>query len=75
MTRLQYILLYISLLICSLVLIETAWIGAKYLIEGGVVHTWLDHFIALCGAFYVARDCMQVRLRLVDKQSRRRQGQ
>ena len=75
MTRLQYILLYTVMLISSLVLIETAWIGAKYLIEGCVVHTWLDHFIALCGAFYVARDCMQVRLRLVDKQSRRRQGQ
>ena len=60
------------MLISSLVLIEAAWIGAKYILEGCVVHTYLDHFIALCGAYYVARDCMKVRLRLTEKQARGR---
>lgn len=68
MTRLQYYTLYAVMLISSLILIETAWIGAKYLLEGSVIHTYLDHFIALCGAWYVARDCMRVRLRLTEKQ-------
>lgn len=43
------------------------WIGAKYVIEGEVVHTCLDHFIAVCGSFYITRDTMKIWLKLQTK--------
>lgn len=46
---------------------ELCWIGAKYVIEGEVVHTYLDHFIAVCGSFYITRDTMKIWLKLQTK--------
>lgn len=46
---------------------ELCWIGAKYVIEGEVVHTYLDHFIAVCGSFYITRDTMKIWLKLQKK--------
>lgn len=46
------------------------WIGAKYVIEGEVVHTCLDHFIAVCGSFYLTRDTMKLWLKLQTKSQR-----
>lgn len=46
---------------------ELCWIGAKYVIEGEVVHTCLDHFIAVCGSFYTTRDTMKIWLKLQTK--------
>ena len=36
-------------------------------IEGEVVHTCLDHFIAVCGSFYITRDTMKIWLKLQKK--------
>lgn len=46
---------------------ELCWIGAKYVIEGEVVHTCLDHFIAVCGSLYITRDTMKIWLKLQTK--------
>ena len=35
--------------------------------EGEVVHTYLDHFIAVCGSFYITRDTMKIWLKLQTK--------
>lgn len=66
---------YSYIITCIVLLMEMSWIGAKYLIEGDVVHTWLDHLIALCGAVYVTRDCMQIRLRLLKNKEGRRSSE
>lgn len=68
MSRWAYYLSFLLCAIIALVCVELAWIGAKYILEGSVVHTYLDHFIAFCGSWYVARDCMRVRLRLSERQ-------
>ena len=57
-------------LICTLIAFELCWIGAKYVIEGVVVHTCLDHFIAVCGSFYLTRDTMKLWLKLQNKSQR-----
>lgn len=35
--------------------------------EGEVVHTCLNHFIAVCGSFYITRDTMKIWLKLQKK--------
>lgn len=50
MTRFTFYLNYLVCLICTLIAFELCWIGAKYVIEGEVIHTYLDHFIAVCGS-------------------------
>ena len=51
MTRFKYYSNYLACLLGTLITFELCWIGAKYVIEGEVVHTCLDHFIAVCGSF------------------------
>ena len=46
MTRFKFYSNYLMCLIGTLIAFELCWIGAKYVIEGEVVHTCLDHFIA-----------------------------
>ena len=46
MTRFKYYSNYLACLLGTLIAFELCWIGAKYVIEGEVVHTCLDHFIA-----------------------------
>ena len=46
MTRFKYYSNYLACLLGTLIAFELCWIGAKYVIEGEVVHTYLDHFIA-----------------------------
>ena len=53
MTRFKYYSNYLACLLGTLIAFELCWIGAKYVIEGEVVHTCLDHFIAVCGSFYI----------------------
>ena len=48
MTRFKYYSNYLACLLGTLIAFELCWIGAKYVIEGEVVHTYLDHFIAVC---------------------------
>ena len=64
MTRFTFYLNYLVCLICTLIAFELCWIGAKYVIEGEVVHTYLDHFIAVCGSWYLARDTMKIWVKL-----------
>ena len=64
MSRLTYYLNYFVCLVVTLVAFELCWIGAKYVIEGEVVHTYLDHFIAVCGSCYLTRDTMRLWLKL-----------
>lgn len=64
MTRFTFYLNYLVCLICTLIAFELCWIGAKYVIEGEVVHTYLDHFIAVCGSWYLTRDAMRLWLKL-----------
>lgn len=64
MTRFTYYLNYFICLVVTLIAFELCWIGAKYVIEGEVVHTYLDHFIAACGAWYLTRDTMRLWLKL-----------
>lgn len=42
MTRFTYYLNYFICLVVTLIAFELCWIGAKYVIEGEVVHTYLD---------------------------------
>ena len=67
MTKATCIFNYALCLIGTLVIFELCWIGAKYVIEGGVVHTCLDHFIAVCVSFYITRDTMKLWLKLQKK--------
>lgn len=67
MTKATYIFNYILCLAGTLIVFELCWIGAKYVIEGEVVHTYLDHFIAICGSFYLTRDTMKLWLKLERK--------
>lgn len=67
MTRSNFIPIYIACLLGTLIAFELCWIGAKYVIEGEVVHTYLDHFIAVCGSFYLTRDTMKLWLKLQTK--------
>ena len=64
MTRFKYYSNYLACLLGTLIAFELCWIGAKYVIEGEVVHTCLDHFIAVCGSFYITRDAMKIWLKL-----------
>ena len=64
MSRFTYYLNYFVCLVVTLIAFELCWIGAKYGIEGEVVHTYLDHFIAVCGSWYLARDAMRLWLKL-----------
>ena len=64
MTRFKYYSNYLACLLGTLIAFELCWIGAKYVIEGEVVHTYLDHFIAVCGSFYLTRDTMKLSLKL-----------
>lgn len=63
-TRFTFYLNYLVCLICTLIAFELCWIGARYVIEGEVVHTYLDHFIAVCGSWYLTRDTMRLWLKL-----------
>ena len=67
MTRFKFYSNYIACLLGTLIAFELCWIGAKYVIEGEVVHTYLDHFIAVCGSFYLTRDTMKLWLKLQTK--------
>lgn len=67
MTRFKYYSNYLACLLCTLIAFELCWIGAKYVIEGEVVHTYLDHFIAVCGSFYITHDTMKIWLKLQKK--------
>lgn len=67
MTRFKYYSNYLACLLGTLIAFELCWIGAKYVIEGEVVHTCLDHFIAVCGSFYITRDTMKIWLKLQKK--------
>lgn len=67
MTRFKYYSNYLARLLGTLIAFELCWIGAKYVIEGEVVHTCLDHFIAVCGSFYITRDTMKIWLKLQKK--------
>lgn len=64
MTRFTYYANYLVCWIFTLVAFELCWIGAKYVLEGGVVHTYLDHFISVCGSWYLTRDTMRLWLKL-----------
>lgn len=64
MTRATYYLTYIVCLLGTLISFELCWIGAKYVLEGDVVHTYLDHFIAVCAAFHLTSDAMRLWVRL-----------
>lgn len=64
MTRFKYYSNYLACLLGTLIVFELCWIGAKYVIEGEVVHTYLDHFIAVCGSCYITRDTMKLWLKL-----------
>lgn len=64
MTRTSYYLTYIACLLGTLLSFELCWIGAKYVLEGCVVHTYLDHFIAVCAAFHLTGDAMRLWVRL-----------
>lgn len=64
MTRATYYLTYIVCLLSTLISFELCWIGAKYVLEGDVVHTYLDHFIAVCAAFHLTSDAMRLWVRL-----------
>lgn len=63
MTRFRFYSNYLVCILATLVIFELCWIGAKYVIEGEVVHTYLDHFIAVCGSFYLSRDTMKMWLK------------
>ena len=65
--RFKYYSNYLACLLGTLIAFELCWIGAKYVIEGEVVHTCLDHFIAVCGSFYITRDTMKIWLKLQAK--------
>ena len=67
MTKATYIFNYALCLAGTLIAFELCWIGAKYVIEGEVVHTCLDHFIAVCGSWYLTRDTMKLWLKLQTK--------
>ena len=67
MTRFKYYSNYLACLLGTLIVFELCWIGAKYVIEGEVVHTCLDHFIAVCGSWYLTRDTMKLWLKLQKK--------
>ena len=67
MTRFKFYSNYIACLLGTLIVFELCWIGAKYVVEGEVVHTYLDHFIAVCGSFYLTRDTMKLWLKLQTK--------
>ena len=67
MSRLTYYLNYFVCLVVTLIAFELCWIGAKYVFEGCVVHTYLDHFIAVCAACYLSRDTMRLWLKLARK--------
>lgn len=67
MTKATYYFNYALCLVGTLIGFELCWIGAKYVLEGCVVHTYLDHFIAFCGACYLTRDTMKLRLKLAKK--------
>lgn len=67
MTRAAYYFNYALCLIGTLIGFELCWIGAKYVLEGCVVHTYLDHFIAVCAACYLTRDTMKLWLKLARK--------
>lgn len=67
MTRAAYYFNYALCLVGTLIGFELCWIGAKYVLEGCVVHTYLDHFIAFCGACYLTRDTMKLWLKLAKK--------
>lgn len=67
MTRAAYYFNYALCLVGTLIGFELCWIGAKYVFEGCVVHTYLDHFIAVCAAFYLSRDIMRLWLKLAKK--------
>lgn len=64
MTRFKFYSNYLVCLLGTLIIFEFCWIGAKYVVEGEVIHTWLDHFIAVCGSFYLTRDTMRLWLKL-----------
>lgn len=70
MTRFKYYSTYLACLLGTLIAFELCWIGAKYVIEGEVVHTYLDHFIAVCGSFYITHDTMKLWLKLQTKGQR-----
>lgn len=67
MTRFKFYLNYFICLAGTLIAFELCWIGAKYVIGGEVVHTYLDHFIAVCGSWYLTRDTMRLWLKLQKK--------
>ncbi|MGM9574160.1 MAG: hypothetical protein ACI3VJ_07030 [Hominicoprocola sp.] len=67
MTRFKFYSNYLMCLAGTLIGFELCWIGAKYVFEGCVVHTYLDHFIAVCAAFYLSRDTMRLWLKLAKK--------
>ena len=62
MTRFKYYSNYLACLLGTLIAFELCWIGAKYVIEGEVVHTYL-----VCGSFYLTRDTMKLWLKLQTK--------
>lgn len=64
MKRWVYYLNFLITLVITLVAFELCWIGAKYVIEGEVVHTYLDHFIAASGSWLITRDTMQLWLKI-----------
>ena len=67
MTRFKYYSTYLARLLGTLIAFELCWIGAKYVFEGEVVHTYLDHFIAVCGSLSITRDTMKIWLKLQKK--------
>ena len=67
MTRFKYYSNYLACLLGTLIVFELCWIGAKYVIEGEVGHTWLGHCRAVCGSFYLTRDTMKLWLKLQKK--------
>lgn len=74
MTRFKYYSNYLACLLGTLITFELCWIGAKYVIEGEVVHTCLDHFIAVCGSFYITRDTMKIWLKSSRRRFRNKKG-
>lgn len=72
MKRWVYYLNFLITLVITLVAFELCWIGAKYVIEGEVVHTCLDHFIAASGSWLITRDTMRLWLKI---QARAQRGQ
>lgn len=71
MPRWKYYLIFLCMMSCSYFMIMFAWMGAKYIFEGGINFSDLDRVITGFGAWYVARDGMSTYTRLLRYENQR----